>query len=205
MQTFTEVLAGVARRGEAVNTVFEERLFHLISILDKITGPLKAAGVPYALVRGLAVLIHVEQADPTHSVLTRDVDLLVERSDLERVKEIAGQSGFRFRHAAGLDMLVFGASDTPKNAVHLVFSGEKVRPTQVVPNPPIEAEPKAIHGCEVLVMPVRELVKMKLAANRDKDRVHIRSMDAASLITPEVERGLPEELRLRLKRIRETE
>jgi len=46
---------------------------------------------------------------------------------------------------------------------------------------------------------------MKLSAFRDKDRVHIRSMDAAGLITPEVEKALPVELQERLQHIRETE
>jgi hypothetical protein len=46
---------------------------------------------------------------------------------------------------------------------------------------------------------------MKLSANRDKDRVHIRSLDAAGLITPQVARELPEPLLARLQQVRETE
>ncbi|MGA3079148.1 MAG: hypothetical protein ABSG56_36400 [Bryobacteraceae bacterium] len=46
---------------------------------------------------------------------------------------------------------------------------------------------------------------MKLSAFRDKDRVHIRSMDAAGLITAEVEKALPVELQNRLQHVRETE
>ena len=46
---------------------------------------------------------------------------------------------------------------------------------------------------------------MKLSSFRDKDRVHIRSMDAAGLITAEVETGLPSELGSRLRHVRETE
>lgn len=46
---------------------------------------------------------------------------------------------------------------------------------------------------------------MKLSANCDKDRVHIRSFDAAGLMTPEIERGLPETLREGLQKVRETE
>ncbi len=60
-------------------------------------------------------------------------------------------------------------------------------------------------GAEVFVIPVADLVRMKLSAFRDKDRVHIRSMDAAGLITAEVERALPVELQERLQHIRETE
>ena len=50
-----------------------------------------------------------------------------------------------------------------------------------------------------------DLVRMKLSSYRDKDRVHVRGMDAAGLITADVERGLSEELLARLRNVRETE
>jgi hypothetical protein len=205
MLTFAQFLHDVADRGEAVNLVFEQRLFDLAGILHRITGPLIAEHVPHELIGGLAVLVHVEEADPEHSTLTRDVDLMIRRSDLERVREIAARHGFRFRHTAGLDMLLYGDTTSARNAVHLLFSGEKVRPNQATPNPPIQPETKSLLGAEVFVIPVADLVRMKLSAFRDKDRVHIRSMDAAGLITAEVERALPVELQERLQHIRETE
>ena len=205
MLTFAQFLAEVAQKGKVVNTLFEERLFDLVGILRKITDPLMAEGVPHELVGGLAVLVHVEEVDPAQSVLTRDVDLMIQRSDLETVKQIAAQRGFRFRHAAGVDMLLYGVSDRARNAVHLIFSGEKVRPNQEAPNPPIRPERKTIHGQEVFVISVADLVRMKLISYRDKDRVHIRSMDTARLITPAIERGLSSELQSRLRHVRETE
>jgi hypothetical protein len=141
MQTFTEFLHDTANRGEAVNLIFEQRLFDLAGILHKITGPLMAAGVPHELIGGLAVLVHVEEADPEHTTLTRDVDLMIRRADLERVTEIASRHGFRFRHTAGLDMLLYGDTTSARHAVHLLFSGEKVRPNQATPNPAGKEEP----------------------------------------------------------------
>jgi len=185
--------------------VFEQRLFDLAGILHKITGPLMAEHVPHELIGGLAVLVHVEEADPQHSSLTRDVDLMIRRADLERVREIAARHGFHFRHAAGPDMLLYGGATSARNAVHLLFSGEKVRPNQATPNPPIQPEKKNLLGAEVFIIPVADLVRMKLSANRDKDRVHIRSLDAAGLITAGVESALPAELQARLQHIRETE
>ncbi len=205
MLTFAEFLHETARKGEAVNILFEERLFGLVGVLHRIAEALTAQSVPYELIGGLAVLVHVEEADPTYSTLTRDVDLMIRRSDLERVKEIAAVSGFRFRHSAGLDMLLYGDTDSARNAVHLIFSGEKVRPNQAVANPPIAPEKKQILGTEVMVIPVAALVQMKLSSFRDKDRVHVRAMDAAGLITPEVERSLPAELTARLQHVRDTE
>jgi hypothetical protein len=46
---------------------------------------------------------------------------------------------------------------------------------------------------------------MKLVSYRLKDRVHIQDMDAAGLVTPEIEAALPPELRRRLEEIRATE
>src|SRR4051812_3306327 len=110
MLTFAQFLSDAAEKGEAVNTLFEERLFHLVNILHKITDSLTAEHIAHELIGGLAVLIHVEEANPEHATLTRDVDLMVRRADLERIKEVAEKNGFRFRHAAGVDMLIYGDS-----------------------------------------------------------------------------------------------
>ena len=196
MLTFEQFIRDTAQKGEVVNLMFEERLFDLVGVLHKITDALAAENIPHELIGGLAVLIHVEGADPTQTALTRDVDLMVRRSDLERIKEAAAKNGFRFRHAAGVDMLLYGSTESAKNRVRLIFSGEEI---------PIHPEKKVIHGREVWVVPVADLVRMKLSSYRDKDRVHIRSMEAAGLITREVERGLPDELHSRLQHVRETE
>ena len=192
-------------KGEAVNILFEERLFDLVGVLHKIGDALVQADVPYELIGGLAVLVHVEEADPTHAMLTRDIDLLVRREDLDRIKEAAARQGFRFRHAAGVEMLFYGGTDSAKNAVHLLFSGEKVRPNQATSNPPIAPQKKQILGKDVMVIPLSDLVRMKLSSFRLKDQVHIQVMDAAGLITPEVEKKLDDDLRSRLRRVRETE
>ena len=205
MLTFEKFLADAANRGEGVNTLFEERLFGLVGVLHKITDTLNTQHIPHELIGGLAVLIYVEEANSEHTSLTRDVDLMVNRSDLDRIKETAGKDGFRFRHAAGVDMLIYGPTESARNAVHLVFSGEKVRPTQATPNPPIRPDLKRVHGKDVLVIPILDLIRMKLSSNRLKDQVHIKSMDAAGLITSDAEATLTPELAARLKHVRETE
>jgi hypothetical protein len=203
MLTFEQFLHSTAEKGDAVNLVFEQRLFDLVGVLHKITGPLEAGHVPHELVGGLAVLIHVEESDPAHSMLTRDVDLMIRRSDIGRVIEIAEGCGFRFRHAAGVDMLLYG--DTMKTPIHLLFSGEKVRATQATPNPDISPVRKTVHGENVAVISVADLLRMKLSSWRLKDQVHVQVMDAAGLITPGVENTLFEELRVRLRYVRETD
>jgi hypothetical protein len=66
----------------------------------------------------------------------------------------------------------------------------------------LNPERVAVHGIEVAVIPVADLVRMKLSNNRDIDRVHVDDLDVVGLITPEVEQPLPEVLRARLQEIR---
>ena len=194
---FAEFLTHAARNGEGVNVLFEERLFDLVGVLHRMSDALATAAVPYELIGGLAVLVHVEEADPEHSMLTRDVDLLVRREDLERIKDVAAGHVFRFRHTAGVDMLLYGDTTSARNAVHLWFSGGM--------HPAIRPERKRILGQEVMVIPLADLLEMKLSAYRLKDQVHVQVMDAARLITPEVEQQLTPELQNRLRHVRATD
>src|SRR5580698_4960451 len=95
--TFEQFLRSAAADGEAINTVFEERLFELVGVLHKIAQVLSEAEVPYELIGGLAVLVHVEEVNPELTALTRDVDLMIRREDLERIKDAAAGHGFRYR------------------------------------------------------------------------------------------------------------
>lgn len=202
MVTFREFLHSTAEKGGLINTLFEERLFALVGILERIAVPLASEGIPYQLIGGMAVMVQVQRVDPSEVRLTKDVDIMIHRSDLEPVKQLAARHGFAFRHAAGLDMLLPHGETKAKNAIHLVFSGEKTNPAQPMPNPPLRPEHVSPHGVEIAVIPVADLVQMKLSSNRDIDRVHIRDLDSVGLITHEVERSLPAILRSRLQEIR---
>ena len=204
MLTFEQFLRDTATKGESINLMFEERLFGLVEIVHKVADMFTAEGIPYEIIGGMAVAIQIARVDRDQVMLTRDVDLMFNRSDFERVKEAAPRHGFHYRHAAGLDMLLHGDEKKAIRGVHLLFSGEKVRPHQT-PNPRLTPEPVTIYGKEVSVVPVADLVQMKLNSYRDKDRVHVRAMDAVGLITAEVEQALPADLRSRLQHIRTTE
>jgi hypothetical protein len=102
-------------------------------------------------------------------------------------------------------MLMPRGETQTRNAVHLIFSGEKVTRNQAIANPPLRPEHLSIHGVEIAVIPVMDLVQMKLGNNRDIDRVHVRDLDSVGLITPEVEGFLSPALRLRLQEIRRSQ
>jgi hypothetical protein len=147
-------------------------------------------------------MVHVNRVEPSAVRNTKDLDIMVYRADLDRIKEVSRQHGFTFRHAAGVDMLLPPGETKAMNAVHLIFTGEKVRPSQALPNPPLRPEHVSVHGVQVAVISVPDLVLMKLSNNRDIDRVHVDDLDLAGLVTPEIEKVLPAALHARLQEIR---
>jgi hypothetical protein len=74
---------------------------------------------------------------------------------------------------------------------------EKVRPENVLPAPGVEDRIEIQPG--IFVTPLPSLVAMKLVANRDHDRVHLRDMIDVGLIDRSLLPGLPAELSERLE------
>lgn len=174
----------------------------LLGRMRRFHEALTAAGIPYRIVGGLATFIHVYAQDSGKARLTDDVDAAIERSDLPRIIAAAGNAGLRFRHVAGVDMLVEADAPRARSAVHLVFLNEKVRPQYLEPIPASEPV-RTKEG--ILIAPVVDLVRMKLTSFRLKDKVHIQDLDGVGLITPEIEQSLSEALRQRLVEVRATE
>jgi len=79
------------------------------------------------------------------------------------------------------------------------MAGERVRPTDIAPIPELSAPVKTSEG--ILMVPVADLLRMKLTSFRYKDKAHIKDMQGVGLITPEIEASLPEELRTRLSEV----
>ncbi len=182
-----------------VNTFFEarvERLFDLAELVEKIFA---SAGLEYRLIGGLAAYLYVEEVDPDAGRLTKDVDIAVRREDLERIARAAEQFGLEHRHVAGVDMLVQPAQPSARRAVHLVFAGEKVRPDYVEPAPDLGLF-RRVRGLRLI--PLEDLVRMKLTSFRANDEAHLKDLDDAGLISPEMEAGLSPVLAQRLAHVR---
>ena len=182
-----------------VHGVYEAQLDDLISLAARVEQIFSAAGLEYRIVGGLATFLYVEEATPDAARLTRDIDIVVRREDVERIAKAAETFGFRYRHVAGIDMLVRKDEPTARRAVHLVMAGEKVRPDYPEPVPDIW-EVCWLRG--VRLIPLPDLIRMKLTSFRAKDAAHLIDLDEAGLITPEIESGLPPLLRERLAEAR---
>jgi len=185
-----------------VNTFFEKRVEQLFDVAKRMDAAFTAAGLDYRVVGGLAAYLYVEDVEPDAGRLTRDIDITVRREDLEKIKEAVAPFGFQYRHAAGVDMLVQAGDSSGRRAVHLLFAGEKVRETWPEPSP-------RLGPCRVLqgvrLIPLEDLVRMKLTSFRLKDQTHLKDLDEARLITAEIEAALSPLLRDRLRQVREHE
>jgi hypothetical protein len=147
--------------------------------LQRAASALEAAGISYAVSGGNAVAAWVSTVDEAAVRTTRDVDILVRREDLTQIISALEVAGFRYRHAAGIDMFVEGTGGKFVDAVHLLFANEKVRDEYVAATPGVE-EFERPH--DVRVISLEPLVRMKLTSFRDKDRLHLRDLIAVGLV-----------------------
>lgn len=166
--------------------------------LLRAASALEQAGIPYAVVGGNAVAAWVSRVDEAAVRNTQDVDILIRRQDLPAVVEAMSRAGFVHRHAAGIDMLLDGPEAKARDAVHLVFAGERVRPEYALPTPDVaESEPAACFR----LLSLESLVRMKLTSFRDKDRTHVRDLLEVGLIDATWPSRFPPELAARLQDI----
>jgi len=169
--------------------------------LLRSTAALEAAGVPYAVIGGNAVMAWVEQIDESAVRFTQDVDLVLRREDLGRATEALAKAGFIHRRVAGIDMFLDGPGAGPRDAVHVIFSGEKVRPEYVAVVPDAG---ESVSFKTYRVLSLEALVRMKLTSYRDKDKTHLRDMLEIGLIDAAWPARYPPELASRLQHLIDT-
>jgi hypothetical protein len=147
--------------------------------LDRAVAALEQAGIPYAVAGGNAVAAWVSRVDEAAVRNTQDVDILLRREDLERAKSALSSAGFVFRHAKSVDMFLDGPNAKARDAIHVVFAGEKVKADSLVPSPDVS---EADASGPFVIVDLEPLVRMKLTSYRLKDRVHLLDMIGVGLI-----------------------
>jgi hypothetical protein len=160
--------------------------------LQRIARALEQAGVAYALVGGQAVALWVATKDPAAVRTTKDVDILLRREDLPRARAAAMAVELDYFEVAGVGMFLERSNPNPRNGVHVLWSGEKVRPECPLPSPVVDERQMLEAG--KYVVPLAGLVRMKLMANRDQDRVHLRDLIDVDLVPRDLLQTLPPDL-----------
>jgi hypothetical protein len=180
-------------------------LDRMVSAMDKVRErlittcrALDRAQIPYAVVGGNAVALWVSTVDEGAVRNTRDVDVMIRRSDFDQVQEILEREGFTYRHVAGIDVFLDSPDSSVRNGVHIVFAGEMVRQGELSEN--LSIDDRVSTGA-FSVLDLTSLVRIKLTAFRDKDRTHIRDLIEVGLVDVTWLPRLPDALAARLKSI----
>ncbi len=132
--------------------------------LDRTAAALAQAGVRYAVVGGNAVAAWVSRVDAAAVRNTRDVDIMLRREDLDRARDALEAADFAHRRVASLgkaaSMVVFldGPDAKIRDAVHILWAGEKAVPAAIAATPELELTDPG-DGFELI--PLEDLVRME--------------------------------------------
>jgi hypothetical protein len=184
--------------GDALWERIERAVEKVKDRLRRVTRALNSANIPYAVIGGNAVQHWVAQVDESVVRNTRDVAIILNESDLDRAIPALEAEGFIYRRSAGVTMFLDGPGAKARDAVHVVFAGQKVREEYPEVVPEID-QYELIEQTRTL--PFDRLVAMKLTSFRDKDRVHIRDLISIGLIDESWLDRLSANLRPRLEQL----
>lgn len=169
--------------------------------LRRAAEAIEAGAVPYAIAGGSAVAAWVSEVDEAAVRNTQDVEILVRRENLARIRAAFEAAGFVYRHSSGIDMFLDGPGARTRDAVHLAYAGEKVRSERPIAAPSVdEAQPTAT----IRVLALEAQVRMKLAAFHDQDRMDLRDLIDVGLVDASWPARLPDELAARLQQLLDT-
>ena len=205
------VTAGIVVMPWSTLEVGDRYMRNLKERARKVSRALQKAGVPHAVIGGLAVAAHVARVDQAAERGTKDLDMLLKRSDLEAATRALLPLGLRYRKVLGVPAFVPPREKGRpqhrfRESVHLVWAGEKVRPDYPLPAPSLAEAPTVLSSDGYACLDVERLLRMKLTSFRLKDQVHIQDLMELRLITKKMEAGLPPELRARMEQVkRDTE
>lgn len=195
-------LAGAMMNTHVISELAWERMVTAVQkVRDRLrraAQALEAAQIPYAIAGGNTVAAWVSEVDEAAVRNTQDVDILLRRSDLERAKEAMEKAGFVYRHAASIDMFLDGPKAKARDAVHIVFAGEKVRPEYLLPAPDVDEIKITATG---RTLALEALMRMKLTSFLLGDRVDVRDLIGVGLIDASWLPRLPADLAARLREL----
>ena len=110
---------------------------------------------------------------------TQDVDLLVRRSDLPAIAVALEAAGFVQGTVTDVVCFIDGPNGSPRDAIHLLFAGEKVRESYPLPTADVS---ESVPADDYTIVTLEALLRMKLNAFRRKYQTHLLDMLSLGLI-----------------------
>ena len=95
------------------------------------------------------------------------------------MKTALESAGFVHHNIMDIDCFIDGLNGSPRDAIHLIYAGEKVRATYDYPSEDVSESVPAEEYC---VLSLDALVHMKLNSFRRKDQVHLLDLLNGGLI-----------------------
>ncbi len=169
--------------------------------LNRAVAALRGAGIPFAVAGGNAVATWVATMDQDAIRQTNDVDILVQREDLPRIIDAMTAAGFHYRETFDICMFTDTPDSSASAGVHLLFAGEMISLKHITPAPDLS---ERVVVADQDILKLEALIRMKLNANRDKDRTHLRDFIAVGLIDQSWVQRYPTELGARLQHLFDT-
>lgn len=177
----------------------ERYMDELLNRARMVSGALSAAGVPHAVIGGLAIRTFEALAHGGASLTTRDMDILLRRSDLDRASQALQPLGFNYRVVNSIPAFVL-PGERFRNAIHILWAGEVVKqsphPTPDFDETQLRESPEGY-----LCIDIKRLVFLKLTSFRPKDVAHLQDLAQWRLITQPIQDSLPADLKLRLDQV----
>ena len=147
--------------------------------LERAVSALEAGGVAYCVVGGHAVAAWVSRVDPGAARVTPDVNILLRRADLASAIDALEAAGFFYQRSTTAPVFLDGPEAKPREAVQILFAGEKVKPDHLIPAPDLS---ESEVGPRFRLLSLEALVRMKLTSYRLKDQVHLQDILEVGLI-----------------------
>lgn len=145
-----------------------------------------------------AVAAWVSRSDEAAIRYSPRIDILLNRSGLESAISALTRAGFEFRNLQGLDVFVDGPEARGREAIVIVYAGERSRADDRLASPGIG---ESLRAEAFQLMALEPLVKMKLDSFRVLDRVNLRDLIDVGLLDRSWLPRLPATLSDRLKQL----
>ena len=156
------------------------------------------AEIDYAIIGGRAAMAWVDSVDCGASRTTPNIDVLVERADLDRIIETICYDGWTHQLINGWHTFAESSTVSFHSRIRLVFANELFRPNDLLPTPSL-SESRWLN--EMRVVDLEALIRMKLTAFRTIDRVHLDDLLSVELYDPTWISRFPGEFATRLQHV----
>lgn len=147
--------------------------------LDRACAALESAQIPYAVIGGNAVAAWVATVDDGAVRNTRDVDLLMNESDLDQASVALASVGFIRDQVMDVVVFLDGPDGKPSQGIHILLAERKVKANYASATPRVD---QAQRFDNKRIVELQELVRMKLNSFRRKDQTHLLDMIGVGLI-----------------------